>query len=58
MIDDPYDAQAGFYVPLTDIGLIGVPIQFGLLGVISIIINVIIGIKYFSKQFKLIFKLL
>jgi len=58
MIDDPYDAQAGFYVPLTDIGLIGVPIQFGLLGVISIIINVIIGINYFSKQFKLIFNLL
>ncbi len=58
MIDDPYDAQAGFYVPLTDIGLIGVPIQFGLLGVISIIINVIIGIKYFTNQFKLIFKLL
>lgn len=58
MIDDPYDAQAGFYVPLTDIGLIGVPIQFGLLGVISIIINVIIGIKYFSNRFRLMFKLL
>jgi hypothetical protein len=58
MIDDPYDALSGYYVPLTDIGLIGVPIQFGFLGVISIFFNVLIGIKYFSKQFKLLFKLL
>ncbi len=58
MIDDPYDAQAGFYVPLTDIGIIGVPIQFGLLGIISILFNVSYSIRYFPKQFKLLFKLL
>ena len=58
MIDDPYDSQAGFYVPLTDIGLIGVPIQFGLLGLISIALNVLIGIKFYTNQFKLLYKLL
>lgn len=58
MIDDPYDAQAGFYVPLTDIGLIGVPIQFGLLGITSILFNVFIAIKLFPNKFKLLFKLL
>jgi hypothetical protein len=58
MIDDPYDSQAGFYVPLTDIGLIGVPIQFGLLGLISIALNIIIGFKFFTNQFKLLYKLL
>jgi hypothetical protein len=58
MIDDPYDSQAGFYVPLTDIGLIGVPIQFGLLGLFSIALNVVIGFKYFTGHFKLLFKLL
>jgi hypothetical protein len=58
MIDDPYDSQAGFYVPLTDIGLIGVPIQFGLLGLISIALNVLIGLKFFTSHFKLLYKLL
>ncbi len=58
MIDDPYDAQAGFYVPLTDIGLIGIPIQFGLLGITSILFNVFIAIKLFPNKFKLLFKLL
>lgn len=58
MIDDPYDSQAGFYVPLTDIGLIGVPIQFGLLGLISIALNVLIGFKFFTSHFKLLYKLL
>lgn len=58
MIDDPYDSQEGFYVPLTDIGLIGVPIQFGLLGIISIILNVFYGIYFFPQKFKLLFKLL
>lgn len=58
MIDDPYDAQAGFYVPLTDIGLFGIPIQFGLLGITSILLNVFIAIKFFPNKFKLLFKLL
>jgi hypothetical protein len=58
MIDDPYDSQAGFYIPLTDIGLIGVPIQFGLLGLISIALNIFIGIKFYTNQFKLLYKLL
>lgn len=58
MIDDPYDSQEGFYVPLTDIGLIGVPIQFGLLGLLSIALNVLIGFKLFTSQFKLLYKLL
>lgn len=58
MIDDPYDSQAGFYIPLTDIGLIGVPIQFGLLGLISIALNILIGIKFYTNQFKFLYKLL
>lgn len=58
MIDDPYDSQAGFYVPLTDIGIIGVPIQFGLLGLISIAFNILIGIKFYTNRFKLLYKLL
>lgn len=58
MIDDPYDAQAGFYVPLTDIGLIGVPIQFGFLGIFSILLNVLYGVFNFSKKYKLLYKLL
>lgn len=58
MIDDPYDGQAGFYIPLTDIGIIGVPIQFGLFGITSILLNILYGIKYFPNQFKLLFKLL
>lgn len=58
MIDDPYDSQAGFYVPLTDIGIIGVPIQFGLLGLISIVFNILIGIKFYTNRFKLLYKLL
>ena len=58
MIDDPYDSGAGFYVPLTDIGLVGVPIQFGFLGLLSISLNVLYGIYKFPGQYKLLYKLL
>jgi hypothetical protein len=58
MIDDPYDSGLGFYVPLTDIGFIGVPIQFGLLGLLSIFLNAFYGIYQFKGQYKLLYKLL
>lgn len=58
MIDDPYNALAGFYIPLTDIGLIGIPIQFGVFGVISILLNIFYGITFFPKEFKLLYKIL
>ena len=45
-IDDPYDMSLGYYLPLTDIGIIGIPIQFGLAGLISILLLAFFWIRY------------
>jgi hypothetical protein len=57
-IDDPYDINLGYYVPLTDIGFIGIPLQFGLLGVIVLIINMKYWLKNSNNNIQLLFKLL
>lgn len=49
-IDDPYDMSLGYYLPLTDIGIIGIPIQFGLAGLISILLLSFFWLKYAEKK--------
>jgi hypothetical protein len=49
-INDPYDSSQGYYLPLTDIGIIGIPIQFGLIGCFSIILISIFWFKYSSSR--------
>lgn len=42
----------GYYVPLTDIGLIGLPIQFGVLGITAIILCYSFWLKFSEKQLR------
>lgn len=49
-IDDPYDKSLGYYLPLTDIGIIGIPIQFGLVGLISILLMAFFWLSYSEKK--------
>ena len=49
-IDDPYDKSLGYYLPLTDIGIIGIPIQFGIVGLISILLMSIFWLTYAKKR--------
>ena len=49
-IDDPYDKSLGYYLPLTDIGIIGIPIQFGLAGLISILLVSFFWLTYSEKK--------
>jgi hypothetical protein len=49
-IDDPYDKSLGYYLPLTDIGIIGIPIQFGLAGSFSILIVSFFWLTYSEKK--------
>lgn len=56
MVEDPYNILGGYYLPLTDIGLIGVPIQFGILGLILILFNVLLLLNISKKSFNLLFK--
>ncbi len=42
----------GYYVPLTDIGLIGLPIQFGLLGISAIILCYSFWLKFSKRQLR------
>jgi hypothetical protein len=49
-IDDPYDMSLGYYIPLTDIGIIGIPIQFGLGGLISILLLSFFWFIYAKKK--------
>lgn len=56
MIDDPYDILGGYYLPLTDIGIIGIPIQFGVLGVALLLLNIILMFRISSNSFNLLFK--
>jgi hypothetical protein len=49
-LEDPYDRTLGYYIPLTDIGIIGIPIQFGIVGLTSIILISFFWIFYSKKQ--------
>ena len=49
-IDDPYDKSLGYYLPLTDIGIIGIPIQFGIMGLISILLLSFFWLIYAKKR--------
>lgn len=53
-IDAPdfYNPKLGYYLPITDIGLLGIPLQFGLLGVFTIILNYLFWLKYSSTKLK------
>jgi hypothetical protein len=57
-IEDPFDINLGYYIPLTDIGFIGIPLQFGILGVIVLTVNMKYWFKNSDKNIKLLFKLL
>ena len=57
-IEDPYDINLGYYVPLTDIGFIGIPLQFGILGVIVLFFNMKYWLKNSNNNIQLLFKLL
>lgn len=48
--EDFYDSEVDYYIPLTDIGLIGIPFQYGLFGVISIILLCFFWIKYSTER--------
>lgn len=48
--DDFYDSGVDYYIPLTDIGLIGIPFQYGLFGIFSIILLCFFWIKYSTKR--------
>lgn len=56
MVEDPYDTMGGYYLPLTDIGIIGVPIQFGILGLLLILFNVLLILAVSKKSFNILFK--
>lgn len=50
-VEDPYDILTNA-IPVTDFGLLGVPLQNGVLGIISIFMIFIFWIKYCSNELK------
>lgn len=50
-VEDFYDPTLGYYLPLTDIGFFGIPLQFGFFGVLAIILNYRFWLKYSNLDF-------
>lgn len=53
--EDFFDVAEDYYIPLVDIGLVGIPLQFGLLGVISILLLLVVWMKYSQTNLKFFF---
>lgn len=57
-IPDPFNPFKGYYIPLTDIGIIGIPIQYGLFGFITIFALVMTILRLSKKNTNIFFKTL
>jgi len=57
-IPDPFNPFKGYYIPLTDIGMIGIPIQFGMFGFLTIFSLVINILKISQNKTNIFFKTL